>query len=39
MSLSFKALSVHPIFNEDDGYYFMALKDPDLRAFNGLDEK
>jgi hypothetical protein len=39
MSLSFKALSVHPIFNEDDGYYFMALKDPDLRVFNGLDEK
>ena len=35
MPFSFKALSVHPLFNNND-YYFMAIKDPDLKGFTGL---
>ena len=39
ISLSFKHLSNHIIFNTDDDTHFMALRDPPMQQFQGLTKE
>ena len=38
ISLAFKHLSLHPLFNTNDDTHFMALRDPPMDQFQGLNK-